>query len=392
EFGQNYQLKNPDKFAVFEDHLIYAGGVKKMAPHINKIQILRNLQKDFQKHTGVRDYSAKNGVSPGICHEVARQDFIEPADFILATDSHTCMGGGLNAFCYGVGATEYAALAYFGVAQVKVPESIRFEFGGKLAKNCTAKDIMLYILLNFAKKGLTLNRCMEFGGEGLANLSLDERATLCNMATECSAKTGICEGDEKTTQWLLQQRSNLTKEKLTKKLIKPDKNSFYHGGVHQIDLGKIKPMVAKPSDPTNGALVSELGEIKIDIAYGGSCTAGKFEDFDFYAKVVKENLAKGKRIAKNVQFFIQFGSSKVKKYAIQKGYMKLFQRAGVKVIDPGCGACIGCGPGVSENKEQVVVSAINRNFEGRSGPGKLYLASPLTVASSAFAGKIAMHT
>jgi 3-isopropylmalate/(R)-2-methylmalate dehydratase large subunit len=142
------------------------------------------------------------------------------------------------------------------------------------------------------------------------------------------------------------------------------------------------------SDPKNGALIPEIGKVKIDIAYGGSCTAGKRDDVDMYARVMREAEAAGKRVRDGVKFFIQFGSREVEAYARAQGYIDLFQRTGVEVIKPGCGACIGCGPGVSDNGEQVTVSAINRNYKGRSGPGKLYLASPLTVAASAVTGEI----
>ena len=145
EYGEDYSLPNPSKFAVFEDHLLYAAHNPKFVPHMNKVQTLRDLQVEFQKHTNVRDYSAVNGVSPGICHQVAREEFIEVGDFIQATDSHTCMGGASNALTYGVGATEYASLVYSGFTFVKVPESIRFNLTGKLNDGCTAKDVILYI-------------------------------------------------------------------------------------------------------------------------------------------------------------------------------------------------------------------------------------------------------
>ena len=139
-----------------------------------------------------------------------------------------------------------------------------------------------------------------------------------------------------------------------------------------------------PSDPTNGEMVANLDSVHIDIAYGGSCTAGKVDDFAFYAQVAKEAVEAGLKVANHVAFYIQYGSKDVAIYAKEQGWTELFEQAGVKLINPGCGACIGCGPGVSETAEQVSVSAINRNFQGRSGPGKLYLASPLTVAASAF--------
>ena len=389
EYGANYRVTNPAKFAVFEDHLLYATGVPRMKPFEAQIETLRRLQREFQKHTGVRDYSARDGVSPGICHQVAREHFVDPGDFIQATDSHTCMGGGNNALTWGVGATEYAGLAYSGFTFVKVPESIRFELKGKLPDDCTAKDVILHILATFAVREDTLDRVMEFGGPGLASLSMDERATLCNMATECSARSGICEADGLTLEWLAARRKGMSRADLEARFVFPDKGAHYDGGVHSIDLSQLRPMVAKPSDPTYGANVAELGDVKIDIAYGGSCTAGKEHDMDMYAMVVREALASGRRVAAGVKMYLQFGSEDVRDYARAKGYMELFAQAGVEVINPGCGACIGCGPGVSSGPEQVTVSAINRNFTGRSGPGKLYLASPLTVAASAIEGKVA---
>ena len=396
EYGRDYQLPNPSKFAVFEDHLLYAHHNPKFVPFMDKVQTLRDLQKAFQQHTEVRDYSAVNGVSPGICHQVAREEFIEIGDFVQATDSHTCMGGASNALTWGVGATEYSNLISAGFTFVKVPESIRFELVGELNPGCTAKDVILFILADHARKELTLNRSMEFGGPGLTSLSVDERATLCNMATECSARTGICEPDEALYSWMKNAMPNLSVEKMKKHSVIPDEGAHYDGGVHHINLAEIKPMVAHPgnpdqgipSDPTNGALIIEIGDVAIDIAYGGSCTAGKEDDIAYYAQVCQAADDAGLTVAEGVEFYIQYGSGLVKDLAVRNGWHELFSKVGVKLIDPGCGACIGAGPGVSITAEQVTVSAINRNFQGRSGPGKLYLASPLTVAASAFTGKI----
>ncbi len=388
EYGPEYRLPNPDKFAVFEDHLLYADGVPKMAPFAPLIETLRRLQREFQRHTGVRDYSARDGISPGICHQVAREQFLDPGDFVQATDSHTCMGGGNNALAWGVGATEYAGLVQAGFTFVNVPESIRFELTGRLRPGVTAKDVILQILATHAVNEDTLDRVMEFGGPGLATLELDERATLTNMATECSAKTGICEGDAALAEWIAARRPGTDARALAARFVTPDPGAHYAGGVHVLDLARVEPMVAKPSDPTNGAKIADLGEIRIDIAYAGSCTAGKERDLDFYAQVIAEALDAGRHVKKGVRMLIQFGSEAVRDYAAARGYLELFERAGVELIQPGCGACIGCGPGVSDKSEQVTVSAINRNFTGRSGPGSLYLASPLTVAASAIEGKI----
>jgi len=391
EFGPDYAVRTPAKFAVFEDHLLYADGVKKMMPFAPQIQKLRDLQREFQRHTGVRDYSAKDGVSPGICHQVAREQFIDPGDFIQATDSHTCMGGGNNALAYGVGATEYAALIHSGFTFVKVPESIRFELVGRLRANVTSKDVMLHILRTHAVAEETLDRVMEFGGSGLASMDMDERATLTNMATECSAKSGICEGDVATAEWIAARRNGRSASGIAARFVAPDPGARYAGGVHTIDLARIVPMVARPSDPTNGVPIEELGDVRIDIAYAGSCTAGKEHDLDDYARVLRDALQSGRRVADGVRMVIQFGSEAVREYARSKGYLELFERVGVEVIQPGCGACIGCGPGVSDRPDQVTVSAINRNFAGRSGPGKLYLASPPTVAASAVEGRIVAY-
>ncbi len=401
EYGADYRLERPDRFAAFEDHLVYADEVEKLQPLLPKVNEMRQMQRLFQQHAEVDGYLADaEGNSPGICHEVARERMVDPGDFIQATDSHTCMGGCNNALAWGVGATEYANLVYNGFTLVQVPEAIRFELIGELRDTVTAKDVMLFILLHYAKREMTLNRVMEFTGPGVTALSMDERATLTNMGTECSARGAIVEADDKTYEWLARFRPGVDIESLRARQVCPDPDATYLAGVHTIDLSRIAPMVADPgdpdrgipSDPTNGALVSDIGRVPIDIAYGGSCTAGKEHDLDFYHRVVKEAVDAGRSLQPGVQFLIQFGSQAVESYARDRGYDETFDRAGVVMIEPGCGACIGCGPGVSETEEQVTVSAINRNYKGRSGPGRLYLASPLTVAASAFSGVITAYT
>lgn len=399
EYGNDYRIRNPERFAAFEDHLVYADEVPRFGKFLGNIGTMRDLQRQFQEHSQVNDFLVDDGKSPGICHEVARESMVNPGDFIQATDSHTCMGGCNNALAWGVGSTEYANLIYNGFTFVEVPEAIRFDLVGELRPEVTAKDVMLYILLHYARNQQTLNRVMEFTGSGLASLSMDERATLANMATECTARGAVVEADEATFAWLAKHRPGYDVEAMRQRSVKPDPDAEYAGGVQRIDLATIEPMVAHPgdpdhgipSDPTNGELVRNLKRVEVDIAYGGSCTAGKVDDLEFYHRVVHEAVTAGRQIHPRVAFFIQFGSKTVEAYARKKGMVEDFEKAGVRLIQPGCGACIGCGPGVSETTEQVTVSAINRNYKGRSGPGKLYLASPLSVAASAFTGYITAY-
>ena len=230
-------------------------------------------------------------------------------------------------------------------------------------------------------------KVLEFAGEDLRNWSMDERATLTNMAVEAGGTTGIIEPDEVTLDYIVRTR-DLDADEVRKGFTFSDPDAQY-AAVFEINLDEIRPMVATPGDPRNGIPIDELSEeIRIDAAYGGSCTGGKMADMDMYAEVLAAALANGQRVAEGVRLYIQFGSQKIKQYARERGYIEIFERAGAELIDPSCGACINAGPGASPNAETVTVSAQNRNFPGRSGPGKLYLASPYVVAASAIAGKI----
>ncbi len=207
------------------------------------------------------------------------------------------------------------------------------------------------------------------------------------MAVEAGGFTGIIEADEVVVDYLVKQRG-LDAGDVRARIVKADAGATYCQEF-DIDLSAIEPMVATPGDPRNGVPLHTLGQhVAIDIAYGGSCTGGKKADMDMYASVVKKALDKGLGLAEGVHCYIQFGSQKIRDYAETMGYVQLFEQAGVELIDPSCGACIKAGPGVSDRPDQVTVSAINRNFPGRSGPGQVYLASPYVVAASAFLGRI----
>jgi 3-isopropylmalate/(R)-2-methylmalate dehydratase large subunit len=253
---------------------------------------------------------------------------------------------------------------------------------------------MLQILRHpYVKNGHAIGKIVEYAGSAVEALSIDERATMTNMAAEVGAFTGIVRPDEKTMEYLVHERgmSRAEVEPLLDGLVS-DPDAEYEE-VIEIDSASLRPMIALPGDPGNGLFIEELGElIKVDIAYAGSCTAGKKEDMDMYARVLREAADLGQRVHPEVRFYIQFGSQDVKRYAEKQGYIAIFEAVGAEIIEPSCGACINAGPGVSYDTETVTISAINRNFPGRSGPGQLYLASPYTTAASALAGYITSWT
>jgi 3-isopropylmalate/(R)-2-methylmalate dehydratase large subunit len=299
------------------------------------------------------------------------------------------MAGALGCFAFGVGSTDMANAWFTKDVRVSVPETALFVLRKHLRPGVCAKDVMLHLLsLPFFKSGAGIGKVMEFAGDGIKSLSLDERATLTNMAVEAGGFTGIIEADEVVVEYLYKQRG-LDKDLVRSKIVRADKDAHYVA-TFELDLSTVVPMIATPGDPRNGVPLAELnGDVRIDIAYGGSCTGGKKADMDMYASVLKRALDKGKHVAENVQLYIQFGSQDIRRYAESKGYLDVFEKAGAHLVDPSCGACIKAGPGVSDSPDQVTVSAINRNYPGRSGPGKVYLASPLVVAASAIVGRIA---
>jgi 3-isopropylmalate/(R)-2-methylmalate dehydratase large subunit len=298
--------------------------------------------------------------------------------------------GAIGCIAFGIGTTDVFNGWITKDVRVKVPESVKVVVRGKRRPNVAAKDFILAILaLDYVRSGKALAKVIEYAGEAIEELSVDERATMTNMAAEIGGFTGIVAPDQKAVDFLAERRG-LDRAKVQKMMegLASDPGAEY-AQVIELDAHDITPMVATPGDPGNGKFVRDLeGLVAVELAYGGTCTAGKNEDMDMYARVLADALRQGKRVAPSVKFYIQFGSQETREYCIRQGYLDVFQKAGAIVIEPSCGACINAGPGVSTRPDQVVISAQNRNFPGRSGPGQMYLASPLTVAASAVAGHI----
>lgn len=391
--GPDARVTEPESVYAFRDHLTFLSKV--MSPKhremglLEKAEGLATTQADFTAKQGIRLYGENpEGGSEAICHNAVVEDLALPGQVVIGTDSHTCMAGVLGCFAFGVGSTDMANAWFAKDIRIKVPETVRYILKGHKRADVAAKDVMLVILASdYMKTSKGIGKVLEFAGEDLKNWSMDERATLTNMSVEAGGTTGIIEPDERTLEYIVGVRG-LDAEEVRKGFIRSDPDAEY-AAVFEIDLDAIRPMVALPGDPRNGIPIDELAEeVKIDAAYGGSCTGGKMADMDMYAEVLQSALKQGKRVAPGVHLYLQFGSQKIKQYARERGYMEIFERAGAELIDPSCGACINAGPGASPSAETVTVSAQNRNFPGRSGPGKLYLASPYVVAASAIAGKI----
>jgi 3-isopropylmalate/(R)-2-methylmalate dehydratase large subunit len=397
EMGRDATVTDPASVWAFRDHLTFLDLVMPKAHREmglkEQAEKLATVQEDFTKRQKVKLYGevhrdGKLVGSEAICHNKVIEEIAMPGQLVVGTDSHTCMAGALGCFAFGVGSTDMANAWYTKDVRVTVPETVRFDLRGRLRPGVCAKDVMLHILAQpFFKGSEGIGKVLEFGGEAIARMPMDERATLTNMAVEAGGFTGIIEADEVVVDYLVTQRG-LVADDVRKHLVRADAGATYLA-TFEIDLASVEPMVATPGDPRNGVPLAKVAaDVPIHIAYGGSCTGGKKTDMDMYASVLTAAVAKGKRVAPGVHLYIQFGSQDIRRYAEQKGYLEVFAKAGAELVDPSCGACIKAGPGVSDAPDQVTVSAINRNFPGRSGPGKVYLASPLVVAASAIAGKI----
>jgi len=391
--GANARVSEPESVFAFRDHLTFLGRVMSTKHRemglLEKAEGLATTQESFTSSQNIKLYGENpEGGSEAICHNAVVEDLALPGQVVIGTDSHTCMAGVLGCFAFGVGSTDMANAWYTKDIRIRVPETVRYVLKGTKRNDVAAKDVMLHILsTEYMKSSKGIGKVLEFAGDDLKNWPMDERATLTNMAVEAGGTTGIIEPDEVTLEYIVRTR-DLDAVEVRQGFTYSDPDAEY-AAVFEINLDEITPMVATPGDPRNGIPIDELiEEVRIDAAYGGSCTGGKMADMDMYAEVLQHALAEGKHVAEGVHLYIQFGSQKIKQYARERGYIEIFERAGAELIDPSCGACINAGPGASPSAETVTVSAQNRNFPGRSGPGKLYLASPYVVAASAIAGKI----
>ena len=394
--GKDAKVNDPASILFFRDHLTFLDEViseeKKKLGLLDLATQLKLKQQDFAAKQGIRlhgELTDRKG-SEGICHSIVLESYALPGQLNIGSDSHTPHVGAIGCVAFGIGTTDVFNSWITKDVRVKVPESVKIVVRGRKHPNVTAKDFILKILsLDYVRSGKALAKVMEYAGEAIEELSVDERATMTNMAAEIGGFTGIVAPDKKAVDFLVERRgmSREKAEAMIEGLYSDPGAQYAH--VIELDAAEITPMVATPGDPGNGKYVRELNTpVPVEIAYGGTCTAGKNEDMDMYAAVLADALKHGKRVADSVQFYIQFGSQETREYCLRKGYLEVFQKSGARVIEPSCGACINAGPGVSTRPDQIVISAQNRNFPGRSGPGQMYLASPYTVAASAVAGYI----
>ena len=331
--------------------------------------------RDFANKYNITNYYDVGDM--GVEHALLpEKGLVAPGEVIIGADSHTCTYGAFGAFSTGVGSTDMAAAMATGQVWFKVPSAIKFNLKGKLQPNVSGKDVILHIIGMIGVDG-ALYKSMEFRGEGVSSLTMDDRACIANMAIEAGAKNGIFEVDDQTIEFL----KDIVKRDYT--IFKADDDAVYEKE-YDIDLSQIEPTVACPHLPENTKEAKELKDIKVDQVVIGSCTNGRLSDM-----AIAANILKGKKIAKNVRCIIIPATQKVYKECIKLGYMDIFIDAGCAVSTPTCGPCLGGYMGILAHDE-VAVATTNRNFVGRMGDktSKVYLASPATVAYSALTGYI----
>jgi 3-isopropylmalate/(R)-2-methylmalate dehydratase large subunit len=396
-FGDPLRLVEPGTIVVFEDHTSYLDESPAHAgsPLRPRMQAMCDAQRAFAAEHGLRLHRTLTEAQArlddgtnvaGISHAMMAEHYVLPGQLVVGTDSHTPHSGALGCVAFGVGTTDMANAFVTGAVRLSMPAVLRIELDGTLPPGTCAKDIALHLLrLPAIRAGGGVGKVFEFGGPVVRAMSTDERATLTNMTAELGGLTGIVEPDGETVRFLRERRGiDVTLEPW----MRSDPGAPYADTI-RVDGTRLGPMVARPGDPGQGLPLSELQErVVIDIAYGGSCTAGKREDFDHYHAVLAWGLAQGLTVPPRVRLFLQYGTTAVRDYCIARGYDRTFAAAGARILQPSCGACANCGPGSSTRADEVTVSAINRNFPGRSGPGQVWLASPATVMASALAGEL----
>ena len=368
---ENKKVFNGEKIALVMDHF---------APN-KDIKSAQNCKtcRDFADENEIVNFFdvGRMGIEHALLPE---QGLTVAGDCIIGADSHTCTYGALGAFSTGVGSTDMAAGMVTGKAWFKVPGAIKFNLKGKLSKDVCGKDVILHIIGKIGVDG-ALYKSMEFAGEGVASLSMDDRFTICNMAIEAGGKNGIFPVDDITLDYI-KEHSNRSP-----KIFEADSDAIYDE-VIDIDLSALRPTVAFPHLPENTKVIGEFGDIKIDQAVIGSCTNGHISDLRSAAAQMK-----GKKVAKNVRCIVIPATQEIYKQAIKEGLVDIFIDAGAIVSTPTCGPCLGGYMGVLAAGERCI-STTNRNFIGRMGhvESEVYLASPAVAAASAIAGKIVAPT
>lgn len=361
---------NKNKIALVPDHFTPAKDHKSA----QQVQAMKTFAQKF----GIKHFFEIGcmGVEHALLPELG---LVGPGELIIGADSHTCTYGALGAFATGIGSTDMAAAMATGEVWLKVPESIKLEYTGKMKKWVESKDLILYAIGLIGVDGARY-MAIEFTGDTIKHLSIEGRLTMANMAIEAGGKNGIFEADEKTLAFMKKVRG---KDISPDKIFYSDENAVYNN-VIKIDTGKIEPQVAFPHLPSNTKPISKVGRVKIDQAVIGSCTNGRIEDLRIASKVLKN-----KKRNKNVRLIILPATQSVYKQAIKEGLMDIFINAEAAVTTPSCGPCLGGHLGILAEGERAIATT-NRNFIGRMGHPKseVYLSNVAVAAASAVAGYI----
>ncbi|PZT48035.1 3-isopropylmalate dehydratase large subunit [Helicobacter valdiviensis] len=365
-------LANPDGFCIVMDHFIPAKDIASA----NQAKISR----DFAKEHNLKYFFDEKDM--GIEHALLpEKGLVVSGDVIIGADSHTCTHGALGAFSTGMGSTDLAYAMISGKNWFKVPSAIKVEFSGKPAKHIYGKDLILEVIRQIGVDG-ALYQTLEFCGEGIEYLNMDDRFSLCNMAIEAGAKNGIIAPDDITREFLNSRKSLRAKPKE----FFSDKDAKYNKTLH-IDISKLEPMVAYPFLPSNGKSITQATKdnLKIDQVFIGSCTNGRLSDLKIASEILKD-----KKVHKDVRLIITPGTQQIYKDAHKLGYIDILLESGALISNPTCGACLGGYMGILGDNERCV-STTNRNFVGRMGArnSEVYLANSAVAAYSAIQGKIA---